>query len=169
MVLMLVTPVAVPVAQQASPQAPPPAAQAGQPIPGTTTCPVPAPPAKMPERSFIAPAGLVLIPVLPTKVGDFEKFLGYVNEALAKSTDPTVRAQAKGWRMFKVPEPGPNGDALFAFLMEPAVPCVDYSLVSIMNAAFADGKQLEEIWALYKRSVRSGGTLMNLIPVTPPK
>ena len=112
---------------------------------------------------------MLLIPVLSTKVADFEKFLGYVRDALAKTTDTTVRSQAKGWRFFKVPELGPNGDVLFAFLMDPAVPCVDYALGPIVNAAIPDVKQQEEVWGLYKGSVRNGGSLMNFIPVTPPK
>lgn len=122
----------------------------------------------MPTRSFTAPAGMLLIPVLSTKVGDFEKFIGYVRDALAKTTNATVREQARGWRFFKVPEPGPNGDVLFAFLMEPAVPCEDYGLGPILNAAIPDAKQQEEVWGLYRGSVRNGGHLMNFIPVTPP-
>lgn len=173
-VAMVVTPLTVvaapqqdgpPAAQQPAAQQPaaPPAAQA---VPGTVTCPAPTPPATMPDRQFTAPAGMMLIPVLSTKVADFEKFLGYVREALAKTTDGTVREQAKGWRFFKIPEPGPNGDVLFAFLIDPAVTCVDYGLAPILNAAFPDGKQLEEVWNLYRSAVRNGGFLMNFIPVT---
>ena len=32
---------------------------------------------------------------------DFETVMWYLQEALEKSTDPTVRAQAQGWRIFK--------------------------------------------------------------------
>ena len=154
--------------QPEAPQAPQqPAASAATPgVPGTVTCPAPTPPATMPARSFTAPAGMILIPVLSTKVADFEKFLGYVQEALAKTTDATVREQAKGWRFFKIPEPGPNGDVLFAFLIDPAVTCVDYGLAPILNTAFPEGKQLEDVWNLYRSSVRNGGSLMNFIPVT---
>lgn len=168
-VAMIVTPLTVAAAQQAGPPAgQQPAAQpVAQAVPGTVNCPVPTPPATLPTRSFNAPAGMLMIPVLPTKVDDFEKFLGYVQDALAKTTDKAVREQAKGWKFFKIPEPGPNGDVLFAFLLDPAVPCVDYGLMPILNAAVSDGKQLDEIWNLYKGSVRNGGSLMNLVPVTP--
>ena len=173
-VAMVVTPLTVAAAPQQAgptvgqqPAARQPATPATQAVPGTVTCPVPTPPATMPTRSFIAPAGMLMIPVLSTKVDDFEKFLGYVQDALAKTTDKAMREQAKGWRFFKIPEPGPNGDVLFAFLLDPAVPCVDYGLMPILNAAVPDGKQLDEIWNLYKGSVRNGGYLMNLVPVTP--
>lgn len=173
-VAMVVTPLTVAAApQQAAPPAgqqaaqPPAAPPAAQGVPGTVTCPPATPPATLPTRSFNAPAGMLMIPVLSTKVDDFEKFVGYVQDALAKTTDKAVREQAKGWRFFKIPEPGPNGDVLFAFLLDPAVPCVDYGLMPILNAAVSDGKQLDDIWNLYKGSVRNGGYLMNLVPVTP--
>ena len=164
-------------AQQQQP-APPQAAQpvppqtaapaAAVPVPGTVTCPVPAPPAKAPERSFNSPMGMLLVPVLPTKVEDFEKFLGYVRDALAKSTDQTVLRQAKGWKFFRMPEPGPNQDVIYAFLFEPAVPCVDYALGPILNAAIPDEAKVLEVMNLYKNSVRNGGTLMNFVPVPVP-
>ena len=119
----------------------------------------------MPPRSFNAPVGLLLQPVLSTKVEDFEKFLGSVRDALASSTDETIQKQAKGWRAFKISETGPNGDVLFAFLFDPAVPCVDYALAPILAAAIPDAAKATEIWNLYKGSVRGGGTLMNLVPV----
>ena len=149
----------------AAPQAASPAAAA--PVPGTVTCPVPPPPAKAPERSFNAPMGMLLVPVLSTKVADFEKFLGYVREALAKTTDQTVRRQAQGWKFFRVAEPGPNGDVIYAFVLDAAVPCVDYALGPILNAAIPDEAKVLEVMNLYRSSVRNGGTLMNFVPVTP--
>ena len=142
-----------------------PAAPATQPVPGTVSCPAPAPPATMPARSFNAPAGLLMVPVLSTKVADFDKFLGYVREALASTTDATVRKQAMGWKFFKVAEPGPNQDVLFAFLLDPAVPCVDYAFAPILAAAIPDAAKLSEVWKLYTGSAKNGGTLMNLVPV----
>ena len=158
-------------APQAGAQQPatPPPVVAAPAIPGTATCPTPAPPAKAPERLFNAPVGLLMQPVLATRVADYEKFLGHVFDALASTTDATVRAQAKGWRVFKMSETGPNGDVLFAFLLDPAVPCVDYAFGPILAAAIPDAAKLTEVWNLNKASVRSGGTLMNLVPVTPPK
>ena len=145
----------------AQPATPAPAVQ----VPGTVACPVPAPPAKAPERSFNAPAGMLVLPVSSTKVTDFEKFLGYVRDALAKTTDATLRRQASGWKFFRASEPGPNGDVLYVFAFDPAVPCVDYGLGPILAAAIPDEAKLLEIWNLYKSSVRSGGSLMNLVPV----
>jgi len=155
-------------AQPASPQAPGPAAT--QPLPGTVTCPTPTPPATAPSRLFNAPAGMMLIQVIPTKVGDFEKFLGYVRDALAKTTDATLRGQAKGWKFFRVAEPGPNSDVLYAVVIDPAVTCVDYGFGPLLSASITDEAKLTEVWTLYKTSVRpgNGGSLLNLVPLGTP-
>ena len=147
----------------AAPAAPP---AASTPVPGTVTCTAPPPPAKLPDRFFNAPVGVLMQPVIATRVADFEKFLGYVREAIAASQDKTVQQQAKGWQFFKMAETGPNNDVLFLFVLDPAVPCVDYALGPILAAAIPDEAKLSEIWALYKGAVRVGPTIMNLVPVT---
>lgn len=108
---------------------------------------------------------MIVHQVISTKVADFDKFLGYVREAIAKTSDATVQRQAKGWKFFRVSELGPNGDVLYAFVFDPAVPCVDYGLGPILAAAIPDEAKLLEVWKLFSGSVRNGGTLMNLVPV----
>ena len=142
----------------------PAAAAPTPPVPGTVQCPAPTPPATLPARSFNAPVGMLLQPVLSSKVDDFEKFLAYVQDAVAKSTDATVRKQAQGWKIYKMTETGPNGDVLFAFLFDPAVPCVDYAFMPILSAAVPDSAKLTEIFNLYTSSVRVGPYLMNFVP-----
>jgi len=54
---------------------------------------------------------------------------------------------------------------LNAFVLDPAVPCVDYALGPILYAAMPDDAKVQEVMNLYRNSVRNGGTLMNLVPV----
>ena len=119
-------------------------------------------------RTFTAPTGIVFHAVRPERVVDFETVVGYVQSALEKSTDPQVRAQAKGWRVFKATEPGPNGTVLYAFLLDPAVAGADYALGPILSDAYPD--QIEQIWKLYQGALAGPGsqTLLNLTPVQPP-
>jgi hypothetical protein len=133
-------------------------------------CPAPPPPATLPQRAFGGDTGMLLHQVIPTRVPDFEKVIAYLRDALAKTTNVTLRKQAAGWKMYRVAEPGPNGDVIYAFLLDPAVPCVDYALGPILADAITDAALLQEVWKLYQGSVRSGGTVMNLgpIPVVPP-
>lgn len=112
--------------------------------------------------------------VIPARIAEFDRFLAYVRDALAKTTNPTVRKQAAGWSFYRAVEAGPNGDALYVFVLDPAVPCVDYALSPILAEVYADPAQLLEIWKLYTSSVRpNGSTLLTLVPapvvpLTPP-
>ena len=141
-------------AQQPSPPAAPP-----------TTAPRPDSTTATSSRTFTTPAGMILNAVRPERVADFEKVIGYLQSALASSTDATVRAQAEGWRVMKGAETGPNGSVLYVFLFDPAVAGADYSLGRILAEAYPDPAKLQEIWKLYTDSLASGGSLLSLTPV----
>jgi hypothetical protein len=127
-----------------------------------------------PARAFNAPAGMLLHQVIPARAVDFERLIAYVRDALAKTTNTKLREQFKGMTFWRTVEAGPNGDALYVFLVNPAVPCLDYALAPLLSEAYPDPAQLTEIWTLYTSSVRAmGTTLMNMVPVpetpaTPP-
>src|SRR5688500_19944032 len=87
-------------------------------VTGVQTCALPI----LPARSFTASAGMIFLQVIPARSADFDRFLAYVRDALAKTTDATVRKQAEGWTFHRAVEAGPNGDALYVFVMNPAVP-----------------------------------------------
>jgi hypothetical protein len=116
---------------------------------------------------------MIFLQVIPARMADFDRFLSYVRDALAKTTNATVRKQAEGWSFHRAVEAGPNGDALYVFVLNPAVPCVDYALGPILSETYPDPAQLSEIWKLYQTSVRPGSTLLTLVPapvvpLTPP-
>lgn len=134
---------------------------------GSAQGPAAASTAPGPPRTFTAPAGLLFNTVRSERVADFEKAMAYVQEALAKSTDPRVQEQARGWHMFKASEPGPNNTVLYVFELNPTVVGADYGLGRILADAFPDQAQLQEIWRLYTGSVTSGGSLLNLTPLMP--
>ncbi len=126
---------------------------------------VPAAPGAPLGRTFTAKAGLLFNTVRPERVKDFESVMWYLQQALEKSTDPTVRAQAEGWKIVRAAEPGPNGVILYVFVLDPAVPGADYSLGRILADAYPE--QIREIWRLYTGSVTGGGTLLNLNAIDP--
>jgi hypothetical protein len=145
-------------------QAPAAGAPAPPPVVGVPTTPA----AATQARTFTAPVGLLFNTVRPEKVVDFEKVIAYLQHALETSDDPMVQAQARGWRMYKATEPGPNGTVLYVFAMDPTVPGAEYGLGRILAAAYPNAAELQEIWRLYTTSVTSGGSLLNLKPVMPP-
>ena len=145
--------------QQPAPPAGTPAAQ-GPLVPLPTVPPVPTG-----ARTFTAPTGVIFTAVRPDRVVDFEMVIGYLEAALEQSTDPGVRAQARGWQVLRATEPGPNGTVLYVFLIEPAVPGADYGLGRILSDAYPD--QIQDIWKLYTGALAGGGSLLNLTPVEP--
>jgi hypothetical protein len=158
-------PQVVPPAQDpAQPGQQTPAAPGQPPVPGQPAGAAVAPPVPQ-TRTFTTKTGMLFNTVRPERVKDFETVLGYLQQALDKATDPTVRAQAQGWRTFKATEPGPNASVVYVFVLDPAVPGADYGLGRILADAFPE--QIDEIWKLYQGSVTGGGSLMNLAPVEP--
>jgi hypothetical protein len=159
-------------AQQASPaagqQPAPQASAAQQPAPAANApataaaskCPAPTPPATLSPYTFSGTTGILLYQVPTAKVTDFETFLGHLRDALAKSSDP----KAKGWRIYRDSTLGPNNDVVYVFLLDPAIPCVDYSLGPIMASAISDQAELKRVWSLYSASLRTPPTLMDLLP-----
>lgn len=155
-------------AQQPTPAAPPtqpsaPPQTPGQPAPPASAAPAPA----AQPRTFTAPLGLLFNTVRADRAEDFEKAMGYLQAALASSTNERVRAQAAGWRMFKATEPGPNNSVLYVYVLDPTVAGADYSLGRILADAYPDQTKLQEIWKLYSGAV-TGGSLLNLTPLKPP-
>jgi hypothetical protein len=151
-----------------SPGSPPASAGQTQPPAAPPVVGVPSAPATGPARAFTAPVGLLFNTVRPERAADFEKAIAYVKAALEKSTDPDVQAQARGWRMYKAAEPGPNSTILYVFVIDPTVPGADYGLGRILAETYPDMAQLQEIWKLYTGSVTGGGSLLNLTPIVPP-
>ena len=120
---------------------------------------------------------MILNPIRPDKVMEFEQVLGRLHEALARSTDPVRRQQAAGWKAFKAVEPGPNGNALYVFVMDPAVKGADYTVSKILSEAFP--AEVQEIYKLYIAAFAGGPSLVNMqllqnfsesvtTPTTPP-
>jgi hypothetical protein len=153
-----------PATQTPAPGAPAPAPAPGGVAPVVLTPVVP--PVPLGARVFTAKSGLIFNTVRPDRVVDFEMVMGYLQAAFEKTTDARVREQAKGWRVFKATEPGPNNTVLYVFVIDPAVPGADYGLGRILADAYPD--QIEKIWSLYTGSLAPSATLMNLTTVQSP-
>jgi len=150
----------------------PPAGQSGQVPPGTPVQPVPPKPAPAGPvssaaavRTFTAPVGLLFNTVKPDKVADFEKLIAAVRATMEASTDPAIKALARGWHFYKATEPGPNSSVLYVFVIDPTVPGEDYGLGRVLSQGSTDAATLQETWKLYTSSVTGGGSLLNLMPI----
>ena len=107
-----------------------------------------------------ADAGLIFFPVKPERVADFEKIMTKLKEALAIAEDPVRKEQAASWKVFKAVEPGPNGTALYVFLIDPAVKGSDYAFWKTLYDTFP--LEVQELYRLYNAAAAGGQSLLNL-------
>jgi hypothetical protein len=141
-------------AQQPVPQVPAaPAPAAGQ----AAAAPQPAVPA---SRRFTSDAGVMFSVIKPDKVADFEAVMARVKEGLSKSDDAKRKQQALGWRVFKGLEPGPGGNVVYVWIMDPPVKDADYTITEILREAFPN--EAQDLWAKYTACFVSGQTMLNL-------
>ncbi len=110
---------------------------------------------------FGSDAGIVFNTIKPDKTADFEMVMGKLKEALQKSSNPDRQKQAAGWKVFKSVEPGPGGNVLYLFVVDPAVPGADYTVAKILNEAFP--KEIQDLYKTYAACYVPGGqSVVNL-------
>ena len=97
---------------------------------------------------FPGDGGVIFNFVKPDKTADFEMVLGKLKEALAKSEKPERKEQAAGWKIMKASESGPNGAAIYVFMISPAAKGAEYSVGNILVEAFgAEGQTLYKTYS----------------------
>lgn len=104
-----------------APASPPPAAPADAQAPAAEA-PSPDPAASV----FTTNVGLLLVAVTADKTADYEAAITALQSAFAAATDPSRRAIAQGWRVYKAGESDAKGNALYVHALLPALPGVDY-------------------------------------------
>ena len=116
-------------------------------------------------RVFGSDAGMVLNFIKADKTMDFESVVAKLKEALQKSSKPERKQQAASWKVFKSPEPAAGGNALYVFIVDPAVKGADYTVSNILAEAFpADAVQT--LYKQYAESYASGQNFVNLALVS---
>jgi hypothetical protein len=137
------------------------------------TPPAQAPPAQPPAaaaaaptvRTFAGDGGMVLNFVKPDKTADFEAVIAKLKEALAKSEKPERKEQAKSWKVFKSPDPAAGGNALYVFIIDPAIKGADYTVSNILAEAFPPA-EVNELYKQYAAAYASGQNFVNLTLVS---
>ncbi len=131
--------------------------QAQAPAPAQPAQQAAAPPTK---RVFASDAGMVLNFIKPDKTADFEMVMTKLKEALAKSDKPERKQQAASWKVFKSPDPA-GANALYVFVIDPAVKDADYTVSNILAEAFPPA-ELNVIYKQYADSYAQGQNIINL-------
>src|SRR5262245_31329895 len=116
-------------------------------------------------RVFGSDAGMVLNFIKADKTADFERVVGKLKEALQKSEKPERKQQAMSWKVFKSPEPAAGGNALYVFVIDPAVKGADYTVSNILAEAFPTD-QVNTLYKQYAEAYAQGQNFVNLALVT---
>lgn len=110
---------------------------------------------------FGSDAGIVFNTIKPDKTADFEMIMGKLKQALAQSKNPQRQQQAASWKVFKSVEPGPNGNVLYLFIMDPVVHGADYTVAKILDEAFP--QQIQQLYKTFASCYVEGGqSIVNL-------
>lgn len=109
---------------------------------------------------FTTPAGLLLVAIKPDKTADYEAVIAALQAALQASDDPTRRAMARGWRVYRAAETDAKHNVLYVHALAPTVPGADYrpSLIldELLKGAPAD------LLAKYKDAFAAPPTKLSL-------
>jgi len=111
-------------------------------------------------RVFGSDAGMVLNFIKADKTADFEAIIGKLKEALQKSDKPQRKEQAASWKVFRSPEPAAGGNALYVFIVDPAVKDADYTVSTILAEAFP--ADVQTLYKQYADAYASGQNFVNL-------
>ena len=151
--------------QPDQPDTAPPADAAEEQPAGTDDTEQPADPeeAEQPAGTFEAPAGLILSYVKGEGSGDFERVMARLGEALADSEDEQRRELLSGWRLYRAREPGPEGEVLYVWLVDPAVEGADYAVPELLGELLPDESQA--LFDAFSAAFGAGQALINLEPV----
>ena len=119
--------------------------------------------AETPAGTFEAPAGLVLSYIKREGSGDFERVMTSLGAALAGSEDEALRELLAGWRLYRAQEPGPEGEVLYVWLIDPAVAGADYAVPELLGEALPH--EAQALFDAFSEAFGSGQALINLEPV----
>lgn len=116
-----------------------------------------------PAGTFTAPAGLILSYIKSANSADFERVMSRLGAALASSEDEQRRELVAGWRVYRSREPGPDGEVLYVWLIDPAVAGADYAVPELLGEELPDESQA--LFDAFSEAFGSGQALINLEPV----
>jgi hypothetical protein len=132
-------------------QATPPAQQ--PPAQQPPAQPAAAAPAQPPAAKigFTTPAGMLLVQIKPAQTADFEDMMSKLKAGLAASTDPALKAQTAGFKVYKSKEPF-GANALYVIMIEPATADAEYELIAMMTKTMTPEQlRAPEMAATWKR------------------
>ena len=105
-------------------------------------------PAAHQKLTFEGDTALWTVSIKPDKTADFEQVMKKVQEALLKSSDPQRQQQAAGWKVMRISKPLADGNIAYVHIVQPVVSGADYTIMQILYDAFPDERQ--KLYELYR-------------------
>jgi hypothetical protein len=87
------------------------------------------------------------------KVGDYEKVIATLKDALAKSPRPEAKQQLAGWKVIKNAQNQPDGSPLYVHIITP-VKDADYSITNIVYEVVTDPGERTNFYNLYRGALK---------------
>lgn len=87
------------------------------------------------------------------KVGDYEKVIATLKDALAKSPRPEAKQQLAGWKVIKNAQNQPDGSPLYVHIITP-VRDADYSITNIVYEVVTDPTERTNFYNLYRGALK---------------
>ena len=87
------------------------------------------------------------------KVGDYDKVIATLKDALAKSPRPEAKQQLAGWRVVKNAMAQPDGSFLYFHVITP-VKDADYSITNLVYEVVTDPAERTNFYNLYRGALK---------------
>jgi hypothetical protein len=88
------------------------------------------------------------------KVGDYEKVIATLKDALSKSARPEAKEQLAGWKIIKNSAAQPDGSALYLHIIGPVVKDADYSVTNLVYETVTDPAARTDFYNLYRGALK---------------
>src|SRR5215510_15060692 len=108
------------------------------------------PPAK---TTFSGEVVIAAYAVNADKVGDYEKVIAQLKDALSKSQRPEAKQQLAGWKIIKNSMPQPDGSIVYVHVIT-VVKDADYSITNLVYEAVTDPMERTNFFNLYKGALK---------------
>ena len=114
-----------------------------------------------PQRVFNRDGGFVQSVIRADKTADFEMVMQKVKEALQNSENPLRKQQLRGWKVFRVAEPGPDNSVIYFMVIDPPARDADYTISTILSEGYPGGEG-QTLYTTFSGAFAGGISAMNL-------
>jgi hypothetical protein len=107
-----------------------------------------------PKTTYTGDMVLAAYAINADKVGDYEKVITTLKDALQKSQKPEAKQQLAGWKILKNAMAQPDGSIVFVHVIT-VVKDADYSITNIVYDVVTDPMERKNFYDMYRGALKS--------------